>query len=112
MQGLVSRIAIGVFGLLTVAMLLLAVFDEHGTLAVRERRLEKEKLQQEIDKAIEENRRYQQDIEDLRHNPKAIERKAYEEYKLVRPGEIILALPEAPEKKDQPAEKDPSKEQK
>ena len=37
-QGLVSRIAIGVFGLLTVAMILLAVFDERGALALGKRR--------------------------------------------------------------------------
>jgi len=108
MQGLVSRIAIGVFGLLTVAMLLLAIFDEHGTLAVRQRRLEREKLQQEIDKAAEENEALHRNIQDLRHNPKAIERIAREEQKLVKQGEIILELPETPDKKDQPAEKDSS----
>jgi cell division protein FtsB len=108
MQGLVSRIAVGVFGLLTVAMLLLAVFDERGALAIRQRRIEKEKLQQEIDKAIKENERHQQEIKDLRHNPQYIERKAREELKLVREGEIILELPEAPSKIDQSTEKDTS----
>jgi cell division protein FtsB len=112
MQGLVSRIAVGVFGLLTVAMLLLAVFDERGALAIRERRLEKEKLQQEIDKAIKDNERHLQEIKDLRHNPQYIERKAREELKLVRPGEIILELPEVPTKKDPSSEKDSSTEQK
>jgi cell division protein FtsB len=112
MQGLVSRIAIGVFGLLTVAMLLLAVFDERGALAVREKRLEKEQLQREIDKANEENERYRLEIWNLQHNPNYIERRAREEFKLVKPGEIILDLPETPEKKDQPSEKDSSTEQK
>jgi cell division protein FtsB len=104
MQGLVTRIAVGVFGLLTVAMLLLAVFDERGALAIRARRIEKEKLQQEIDKAIKENERHLQEIKDLRHNPQYIERKAREELKLVKPGEIILELPEAPAKKDSSTE--------
>ena len=65
MQGLVSRIAIGVFGLLTVGMLLLAIFDERGAFAVREKRLEKEKLQQEIDKIIQENEHHGKEIWDL-----------------------------------------------
>jgi cell division protein FtsB len=112
MQGLVSRIAVGVFGLLTIAMLLLAVFDERGALAIRQRRLEKEKLQQEIDKAVQENERHRQEIKDLRHNPQYIERKAREELKLVKPGEIVLELPDAPAKNDQAREKDSSSEQK
>jgi cell division protein FtsB len=104
MQGLVSRIAVGVFGLLTVAMLLLAVFDERGALAVRERRMEKEKLQQEIDKINEDNKRHREEIDNLQHNPDYIERRAREDFKLVKPGEIILEL-QAPAAKEQPAEK-------
>jgi len=104
MQGLVSRIAVGVFGLLTVAMLLLAVFDERGALAVRERRMEKEKLQQEIDKINEDNKRHREEIDNLQHNPDYIERRAREDFKLVKPGEIILEL-QVPAAKEQPAEK-------
>jgi len=112
MQGLVSRIAVGVFGLLTVAMLLLAVFDERGALAVRERRMEKEKLQQEIDKINEDNKRHREEIENLQHNPDYIERRAREELRLVKPGEIILELPQVPVTKDQPPEKVSPREQK
>ena len=45
MQGLVPRIAIGVFGLLTVAMILLAIFDERGALALGKRREELQRPQ-------------------------------------------------------------------
>jgi len=112
MQGLVSRIAVGVFGLLTVSMILLAVFDEHGVLAVRERKQQLEKLNQEIEKAIEDNERYQIEIEGLRKDPDVIERIGREEWKLIRPGEVMIELPDtsAPSKKDQPTEKDSSKE--
>lgn len=111
-QGLLSRIAIGVFGLMTIAMILLAVFDERGALAVRERRHELEGLKIEIQEAIEKNEKTADEIEELRHNPKAIERKAREELKLVKPGEVMIEIPdEAPARKDQPAEKDPSKAQ-
>ena len=94
MQGLVSRIAIGVFGLLTVAMLLLAVFDERGALAVQRRRQELEQLNKEIAKATEDNNAHRKTIEELRHDPRAIERRAREELKLVRPGEIVIELPD------------------
>jgi cell division protein FtsB len=102
MQGLVSRIAIGVFGLMTIAMLLLAVFDERGALALQERRQELEKLNKEIEKAIEDNNAYRKTIEQLRYDPKAIERLAREELKLVKPGEIMIELPDtsAPSKED------------
>ncbi len=56
MQGLVSRIAVGVFGLLTVAMILLAVFDERGALALGKRREELQNLNTDID----EDRREEQ----------------------------------------------------
>ena len=104
MQGLVSRIAIGVFGLLTIAMLLLAVFDERGALAVQHRRQELDNLNKDIEKAEEDNDRYRKTIENLRSNPDEIERRAREEFNLVREGEVIIKLPEtAPAKKDQPA---------
>lgn len=94
MQGLVSRIAIGVFGLLTVAMLLLAVFDERGALAVQKRRQELEQLNKEIAKATEDNNAHRKTIEELRHDRRAIERRAREELKLVKPGEIVIELPD------------------
>src|SRR5688572_22921409 len=108
MQGLVSRIAVGVFGLLTVSMILLAVFDEHGVLAVRERKLELEKLNKEVEKAIEDNQRYQEQIEGLRSDPDVIERIGREEWKLIRPGEVMIELPD--DSAPQPTEKDSSKE--
>ena len=114
MQGLVSRIAIGVFGLLTVAMILLAVFDERGALAVQKRRQELEQLNKEIAKAAEDNDSHRKTIEELRHDRRAIERRAREELKLVKPGEIVIELPdtEAPPKNDPSKEKDSSEPEK
>ena len=59
MQGLVSRIAIGVFGLLTVAMILLAIFDERGALALGKRREELQNLNTDIEKTTEKNKALQ-----------------------------------------------------
>jgi cell division protein FtsB len=96
-QGLVSRIAIGVFGLLTVAMILLAIFDERGALALSKRRQELHKLQEEIKSSTEQNKKYEQEIQELRHDRDAIERRARERLKLVKPGEIVIETPETTE---------------
>ena len=105
-QGLVSRIAIGVFGLLTVAMILLAVFDERGALAVQQRRQELEQLKIDVETETKENELMRQQIDELRHDPRAIEKKAREDFKMVKPGEILIDLTDTP-----PPSKDSSKPQ-
>ena len=94
-QGLIPRIAIGVFGLLTVAMILLAIFDERGALALSKRRQELHNLQDEIKTATEKNKKFEQEIQELRHDRDAIERRARERLKLVKPGEIVIEMPDA-----------------
>jgi cell division protein FtsB len=94
MQGVIVRIAMAVFGLLTVAMLLLAIFNDKGALQVRSQAKKLGALEADIDKIISENTRLNAEIQALRHDPAAIEKLAREELKLVKPGEIILVSPE------------------
>jgi len=96
MQGLVSRIAFGVFGLLTIAMILLAIFDDRGALSVREKRQKRDQLHEDITTIEKQNEQLKTNIYDLQHNPKAIEKSAREKWKLVKPDEIILLEPETP----------------
>jgi cell division protein FtsB len=96
MQGLVPRIAVGVFGLMTVAIVLLAIFDDRGVLAVRERRMYHDGLAADVVAAEEKNEELRRQIQDIRHNPDAIERRAREKLKLVKPDEIILEFPKTP----------------
>jgi cell division protein FtsB len=98
MEGLIARIAVGVFGLITVALLLLAIFNDHGMLAIHQNNLKLEQIKAENDALIKENEQIRKDIRDLRYNPAAIEKKAREELKLVKPGEIIIVTPSAPAK--------------
>ena len=93
-QGVVVRIAFGVFGLLTIAMLLLAVFNDKGALQVRTRSHKLADLQNEIANIDAENKQLNADIQALRTDPTTIEKFAREELKLVKPGEIILVTPE------------------
>jgi cell division protein FtsB len=93
MQGLLPRIAVGVFGLLTVGMLLLAVFDPHGALAVRKQHAKRDQVNSEVDGLTKENEQLKKEIDQLRHDPATIERIAREQLKLVKPNEIILVEP-------------------
>jgi cell division protein FtsB len=94
MQGLIVRIALGVFGLLTVAMLLLAVFNEKGALEVHAQANKLNVIESQISKLDSDNKQLTADIQALRSDPNAIEKLAREELKLVKPGEIVLVTPE------------------
>ena len=96
MQGVIIRIAVGVFGLLTVAMLLLAVFNDKGALQVRAQASRLTAIEADILKLDAENKQLTSEIQALRSDPTAIEKVAREELKLVKPGEVVLVTP--PEK--------------
>ena len=85
MQGLLSRIAVGVFSLLIIAMVLLALFDDRGALALRERREQRDALQSDVNEATTKNEELQEEIRKLREDPEEIERRAREHLNLVRP---------------------------
>ena len=94
MQGVIVRIALGVFGLLTVAMLLLAVFNDKGALQVHVQAQKLTAIEADIEKFDTENKKLQSEIQALRSDPTTIEKFAREELKLVKPGEIVLVTPE------------------
>lgn len=93
-EGFLVRIAVGVFGLLTFAMLLLAVFNDKGALQVRAQARKLNEVQAEVQKLETQNKRLNTEIQALRSDPTAIEKFAREELKLVKPGEIVLVTPE------------------
>ena len=93
-QAVIVRIALGVFGLLTVAMLLLAVFNDKGLIEVRAQAKKLSTIESEISRLDTENKQFSTDIQALRSDPNAIEKIAREELKLVKPGEIVLVTPE------------------
>jgi len=94
MQGLLVRIALGVFGLLTVAMLLLAVFNDKGALQVHARSEKLAAIETETAAIEAENKQLTEEIKSLRTDPNAIEKLAREELKLVKPGEVVIVTPE------------------
>ena len=94
MQGLIVRIALGVFGILTVAMLVLAMFNDKGALQVHAQSKKLTQVQAGISRIERENQQLNEEIQALRTDPKAIEKLAREELKLVKPGEVVLVTPE------------------
>jgi len=94
MQGVIVRIALAVFGLLTVAMLLLAVFNEKGALQVHAQARKLSAIESEISRLDTENKKLTAEIQALRSDPTTIEKLAREELKLVKPGEVVLVTPE------------------
>ena len=87
------RVGLAVFGLLTLATLVLTLISDRGLLEVRRKSTELAELQAEIQTLGAENVQLVQEIRSLRTDPSEIERRAREDLKLVRPGEIILVLP-------------------
>jgi cell division protein FtsB len=93
MHGLLPRIAVGVIGLMTVGMLLLAVFDPHGALAVRRQRAKLAQVNAEVTTLTAKNAELRKEIDNLRSDEATIERIAREELGLVKPGEVVLRAP-------------------
>ena len=94
MQGVIVRIALAVFGLLTFAVLLLAVFNDKGLIEVHAQANKLSAIEADIGKLDAENKQLSSDIQSLRSDPSTIEKFAREELKLVKPGEIVLVTPE------------------
>jgi len=87
------RVGLGVFGLLTLGTLVLSLISDRGLLEVGRKGAEFAELQAHIQTLETGNIALVQEIRNLRSEPSEIERRAREELKLVRPGEVILVLP-------------------
>ena len=70
------------------------VFGSNGMVAYQHKRMENQKLQQDIRRLQQENDRISQRVRELKSNPKAIEREAREQLKYARPGEVVYVSPE------------------
>lgn len=93
-QGLIVRIALGVFGLLTVAMLLLAIFNDRGMIQVHAQAKKLSAIETDVSRLETENKQLNAEIQALRSDPATVEKVAREELKLVKPGEVVLVTPE------------------
>lgn len=87
------RVGLLVFGLLTFGMLVLTFVSDRGWFAVREKAAEYRALEDRIEQMEEENSALAEEIDSLRYDADEVERRAREQLKLARPGEVILVIP-------------------
>ncbi|MBZ5555334.1 MAG: cell division protein FtsL [Acidobacteriia bacterium] len=80
--------------ILSILILLSAVFGQHGYMALRKQQEELKQAEQERERARAEQLRLKKELDELR-SPQGIERVAREEIKLAKPGEIIVTLPDS-----------------
>ena len=84
--------------LLTIGLLLHAVFGANGMVIYRQKRDELKALQNDVDRIQKENDAYAARIKALKSDPNAIEKEAREQLHYTRPGEMVYIVPEAPQK--------------
>lgn len=93
LYGLRRRFATGLVGLLTVWLFVHVMFGANGMMVYRAKHAEVLILQKEIDVLQTENDRYNKQIDDLKTDPKTIEKAAREQLHYARPGEVVYITP-------------------
>ena len=76
-----------------------AVAGDNGITVYKQKRAEDKQLARQIETLKQENGQLQAHIERLKSDPEAIEHEARETLHYARPGEVIVALPDAPASK-------------
>jgi len=92
-KGLINQIALAVFGVLAIATLLLAIFNDKGLLKVHAQAQKLAAIEADITKIQTENNTLTEEIHALRSDPSMIEKLAREELRLVKPGEVVIVTP-------------------
>jgi cell division protein FtsB len=85
----------GLLALIVGVLLVHDVFGTHGFIAMRRTEREIKKVQADLDHLNKENEDLQQQVQDLKTDPRTIERLAREGSLLARPGEVIIKIPHA-----------------
>jgi cell division protein FtsB len=80
----------------------LFVVGDRGFLSVRHERQELVRAQNELTALVEENRKLEAELAALKSDPKAVEKIAREKLGLVKPGEVVLILPDGWERRVRP----------
>ena len=101
MQGVIVRIAVSVFGLATLAMLLLALYNDKGYFAVHAQALKLKALQENIHTLEIENKNITEENKALdQADPDIIEKHGREDLGLVKPDEVIINVVDEPANKN------------
>ena len=82
--------------LLTLGLVLHAMFGANGMVVYQQKRAERQTLQSEVQRLQKENDQYVERIRALKTDHRAIEREAREQLHYTRPGEYVYVAPDPP----------------
>jgi cell division protein FtsB len=91
-----TRLATLAVALLAVWLFFHVTFGANGMIIYRAKRAEYQDLQKDIDRLQKENAQYNEQVDELKTDPKRIEKEAREQFHYARPGEVIYVSPESP----------------
>jgi cell division protein FtsB len=94
LRSLLRQYGRGLLGLLVAVMIVHDVFGTHGFLAMRRTQSEIKKVKADIDQLSKENAALEQEVKDLKSDPRLIEKIARDDLGLARPGETIIRIPQ------------------
>ena len=82
-------------GLLLLALVVHDIFGTHGYLAMRRTQQEIMKVKASIEQLNKENVQLEDEVKDLKSDPRKIEKIARDELGLAKPGEVIIKIPQS-----------------
>ena len=91
-----TRIATVAVIVLAVWLFVHATFGANGMVVYRGKKAEYERVQKDIEALEKENHQYSNEVEQLKNDPKRIEKEAREQFHYARPGEVIYVSPSQP----------------
>jgi len=87
------RIATIAVVLLAVGLFVHVMFGANGMVIYKQKRVERNALQKQIDQMQQDNERYTQQIQGLKSDQEAIEKEAREQLGYAKPGEYVYVAP-------------------
>ncbi|HMF89002.1 MAG TPA: septum formation initiator family protein [Candidatus Angelobacter sp.] len=89
------KLATGAVAVLVCLVGYYVVFAPNGLVAFHQKKMESQRLAEEIQALQQDNARREQEIKALKSSPHAIEKEARERLRYARPGEVVYTLPAA-----------------
>ena len=90
------RIATVAVAVLAVWLFVHVTFGANGMVVYRAKKAEYERVQKDIQALQKENQQYSSEVDQLKSDPKRIEKEAREQFHYARPGEVIYVSPDKP----------------
>ena len=82
-------------GLLILTLVVHDIFGTHGYLAMRHTQQEIQKVKANIEQLNKENLQLEEEVKELKSDPRKIEKIARDELGLAKPGEVIIKIPQS-----------------